>query len=191
MASSFGRKDNNWPCCPFCNGPARPRVLMFNDSHWVSDFEQESRFQQWREVLVDVGRSLNVSHGRMMRLLILEIGCGGRVPTVRSTCESTALQLKSAADVTVARINPDFPLPDRLYPPSMYLRYLALPLGALEGLKKVNEHYMQMTGTKLRIKAAKRLPKLQRRQPKLWREAEARSAVRRKRPSRKSQQRTR
>lgn len=146
VASSFGRKDNNWPCCPFCNGPARPRVLMFNDSHWVSDFEQESRFQQWREVLVDVGRSLNVSHGRMMRLLILEIGCGGRVPTVRSTCESTALQLKSAADVTVARINPDFPLPDRLYPPSMYLRYLALPLGALEGLKKVNEHYMQMTG---------------------------------------------
>jgi len=145
VASSFGRKDANWPCCPFCNGHARPRVLMFNDSHWVSDFEQESRFQLWREVLVDVGRSLNVSHGRMMRLLILEIGCGGTVPTVRSTVESTALQLKSAADVTVARINPDFPLPDRLYPPSMYLRYLALPMGALQGLKKVNEHYMQMT----------------------------------------------
>jgi len=150
VATSFGRKDANWPACPFCNTLCRPRVLMFNDTHMVSDTEQDARFQRWREVLVDVGRSLNVSHGRMMRVVILEIGCGGTVPTVRMTCEATAVQLKSAADVTVARINPDFPLPDRLHPPSMYLRYLSLPMRGLEGLKKVNEQYTELTKPRAR-----------------------------------------
>ncbi|CAK9102606.1 unnamed protein product [Durusdinium trenchii] len=117
---------------------------VFNDTHMVSDMEQELRFQRWKDVVLDVARTSRVSRGKMMRLVILEIGCGGRVPTVRATCETTASQLKKYADVTVARINPDFPLPDRLHPPAMYSRYLCLPMKGLEGLRKINEQYQEL-----------------------------------------------
>ncbi|CAJ1418954.1 unnamed protein product, partial [Effrenium voratum] len=106
--------------------------------------EQELRFQRWKDVVMDVGRSAVVSRGKKMRLVILEIGCGGQVPTVRATTETSASQLRKCADVTVARINPDFPLPDRLHPPAMYLRYLCVPSRGLEALKKISEHYQAL-----------------------------------------------
>lgn len=154
---SFKRKDENWPICPWCKSLARPHVLMFNDAHMASDMEQELRFQRWREVLIDAGRSCRLSRGRLLRLVILEIGCGGRVPTVRATCETTAAQMKKNADVTVARINLDFPLPDRLHPLASDTRYLCLPMKGLEGLRKISEHYaelMKPKPVKRRLEAA-------------------------------------
>jgi len=117
---------------------------MFNDAHMASDMEQELRFQRWREVLIDAGRQYRLSRGKLLRVVILEIGCGGRVPTVRATSETTAAQLKKNAEVTVARINRDFPLPDRLHPLANDTRYLCLPMKGLEALRKISEHYTEL-----------------------------------------------
>eukprot|EP00434_Breviolum_minutum_P027128 symbB.v1.2.023992.t1/scaffold2228.1/size107706/4 len=138
------KRDENWPICPWCKSFARPHVLMFNDAHMASDMEQELRFQRWREVLIDAGRQYRLSRGKLLRVVILEIGCGGRVPTVRATSETTAAQLKKNAEVTVARINRDFPLPDRLHPLANDTRYLCLPMKGLEALRKISEHYTEL-----------------------------------------------
>lgn len=128
-------------------------------------------------MVLDVCKQSRVSRNKMTRVTVLEIGCGGRVPTVRSVSEALATSFRKHAEVTsplefkrskpflshflailrlnsslkclkrlvkrrsVARINPEFPLPDRLHPLSMYSRYLCLPVKGLEGLRKISEHY--------------------------------------------------
>lgn len=59
------------PRCPHCAGLARPNVLMFGDFGWVSrrTDAQEARLGRWRRT---VGRPL-----------VIELGAGTAVPTVR------------------------------------------------------------------------------------------------------------
>jgi len=137
---------SNWPSCPFCKGPARPAVLMFNDLQWINDAAQERRWQAWKEAVTEVARSLPVYRRNMLRIVILEIGCGGNVPTVRHASEGAATQFKDCADVTVIRINPDYPLPDRLHQPTAHLRHLALPVRGLEALECISKHYQELVG---------------------------------------------
>ncbi|CAE8647443.1 unnamed protein product, partial [Polarella glacialis] len=110
----------NWPVCPFCKAPARPGILMFNDLGWINDAAQEMRWLAWRNAVVEHARSVS-GYGRpLLRVVILEIGCGGNVPTVRHACEGAAAQFKDCADVTVVRVNPDYPLPDRFHRPASH-----------------------------------------------------------------------
>jgi NAD-dependent SIR2 family protein deacetylase len=76
------------PSCPRCGGLARPNVLMFGDSEWLEHRtqEQRARYMAWRK---------QVRRGRMV---VIEIGAGTAVPTVRVECES--------AGGTLIRINP-------------------------------------------------------------------------------------
>jgi NAD-dependent SIR2 family protein deacetylase len=76
------------PRCPHCGGLARPNVLMFGDGEWLADRtdEQYDRYQQWRRQV------------RNCRLVVVELGAGTAVPTVRLECEST--------EGTLIRINP-------------------------------------------------------------------------------------
>lgn len=59
------------PTCPRCGGLARPNILMFSDSGWqdARTTEQEARLEDWLR--------------RVKRLLIIEIGAGVSIPTVR------------------------------------------------------------------------------------------------------------
>ena len=74
------------PECPFCKGPARPNVLMFGDGEWIGQRSREQilLFRQWL-------RSAS-------RPVVLEIGAGQSVPTVRNFGESLGCPL--------VRINP-------------------------------------------------------------------------------------
>lgn len=62
---------NEPPTCPRCGGMARPNILMFGDGEWLEQRfrEQETRLGQWLD-------SVN-------RLVIIEIGAGTAIPSVR------------------------------------------------------------------------------------------------------------
>jgi len=83
------------PLCPACGEVVRPNILMFGDWAWISDRSsaQEERLEDW---LGQVDGS---------RLVIVEIGAGTAVPTVRMLSERTAARLQA----TLVRINPREP----------------------------------------------------------------------------------
>lgn len=105
------------PRCPACGALARPNVLMFNDSHWVDAIarEQERRFDAW------------LAHVRGRRLLVLELGAGKALPTIRRLGERIA----ERPFVTLVRINPDAKQEED--------SVVALPMGALEALTAIRD----------------------------------------------------
>lgn len=66
---------NEPPKCARCGGMARPNILMFGDGEWLEQRsrEQETRLEQWLD-------SVN-------RLVIIEIGAGTAIPSVRHFSE--------------------------------------------------------------------------------------------------------
>ena len=75
----------NHPKCVRCRGPARPAILMFGewgDRDWLDSQDQASR---WATYLQALGEEASATKG--LRCVLLEIGAGGRVPTVRETSE--------------------------------------------------------------------------------------------------------
>ena len=62
------------PHCPRCGALARPNILMFNDSAWLDTRteEQYARCDAWL--------------GRVQRLVVIELGAGSDVPSVRRMC---------------------------------------------------------------------------------------------------------
>lgn len=59
------------PRCPYCEGIARPNVLLFGDWGWISDRSdaQYARLKQWL--------------AKAERPVVIEIGAGTSIPTVR------------------------------------------------------------------------------------------------------------
>lgn len=104
------------PACIRCGGVARPNILMFGDSSWLSDRTdlQEGRYQNF------------IERSRGKRKVVIELGAGTAIPTIRYTSE----RLGRDPQTTVIRINPR---EERIDPP-----HLSLPYGALEGLKQID-----------------------------------------------------
>ncbi|MGF6570039.1 NAD-dependent SIR2 family protein deacetylase [Paraburkholderia sp. GAS333] len=67
--------ENEMPMCPYCNGLARPNILMFGDWNWVDGNaeRQKSRLSKWLK--------------SVKRLVVVEIGAGRALPTVRRFSE--------------------------------------------------------------------------------------------------------
>lgn len=63
------------PACPSCGGLARPNILMFGDGDWdaTRTDAQESRLRAWC--------------ARVQRPVVIEIGAGTNIPTVRCFSE--------------------------------------------------------------------------------------------------------
>jgi NAD-dependent SIR2 family protein deacetylase len=82
------------PLCPNCGGLARPNILMFGDWEWISHrtSTQENRLKLWLENLTEIDS----------KLVIIEIGAGNAVPTVRHLSENIASRLNAK----LIRINP-------------------------------------------------------------------------------------
>ncbi|WNV91783.1 Sir2 family NAD-dependent protein deacetylase [Umezawaea sp. Da 62-37] len=85
------RAEDPLPRCRNCGGLARPNILMFGDYDWIGTRSQTAldELTAWRRGLRD--RSL----------VVVEIGAGNAVPTVRRQAE-----LASAASGALIRINP-------------------------------------------------------------------------------------
>jgi NAD-dependent SIR2 family protein deacetylase len=112
------RATTELPRCPHCSTAiARPNVLMFGDWHWNSrrSAEQEGRFQIWLR---------RAAEGPTV---IIELGAGSAVPTVRMTSE----QVARALTATLVRVNPR--------EPQVPYGQIGLEMGALEALEAIDE----------------------------------------------------
>jgi NAD-dependent SIR2 family protein deacetylase len=98
------------PRCPACGGMARPNILMFGDGAWLAQrtTAQHRRLDRWRN--------------QVERLLVIEMGAGLAVPTVRWFGESLGVPL--------IRIN----LRDAEVSSS---QAISLPMGAAEALAAI------------------------------------------------------
>jgi NAD-dependent SIR2 family protein deacetylase len=81
------------PVCPDCGALARPNILMFNDSDWIDAAHERQALSQ--QAWID----------RVRRPVVIEIGAGLNIPTVRHFSHRVARR-KNAA---LVRINPREP----------------------------------------------------------------------------------
>lgn len=106
------------PACPHCGTLARPNILMFSDVHWIAHRSeaQGRRFHQWLEWVDSADR----------RMVIVEIGAGTAVPSIRYLSEDVSRHFGAP----LIRINPreaQCALRDSV----------SLPLGGLEALLRL------------------------------------------------------
>eukprot|EP00746_Dinoflagellata_sp_MGD_P022734 gnl/MRDRNA2_/MRDRNA2_153224_c0_seq1.p1 gnl/MRDRNA2_/MRDRNA2_153224_c0~~gnl/MRDRNA2_/MRDRNA2_153224_c0_seq1.p1 ORF type:complete len:337 (+),score=50.94 gnl/MRDRNA2_/MRDRNA2_153224_c0_seq1:142-1011(+) len=100
----------NRPTCINCGGPARPAILMFGDYAWKDSKAQEKRYEKWCDAITDEIKERGTDG---LRIVILEIGCGGNVTTVRNEAERLLASWKDeGAACTLCRVNPEIPLVD-------------------------------------------------------------------------------
>jgi NAD-dependent SIR2 family protein deacetylase len=128
-----------FPSCPSCRGLARPNILMFGDMGWddARADAQHATLGNWLEALKGP-------------VVVLELGAGTNVPTVRMFSERAA----RAPRRTLVRINPRepqlgygfaAPTPDSLEQPVSHAiptgrpAGVSLPLGALEAIRGIDE----------------------------------------------------
>ena len=107
----------NLPACIECGHLARPNILMFNDWQWVSDLTdlQMSRLNKW--------------YKKIKNLVVIELGAGTSVPSVRRVCEATKAPF--------IRINP-------MEPEVPHKTDIGLPLNALDALQKIQAAYLAL-----------------------------------------------
>lgn len=108
------------PSCPGCGGLARPNILMFDDGGWQG--EHDGRRMQ------ALGRAI----GGMRRPVVVEIGAGSAVPTVRHFSESL-LEASAPPGARLVRIN----LHEPQVPPGG--RAVGLPMSGLAALQALHE----------------------------------------------------
>lgn len=104
------------PLCPHCGVVARPNILMFGDFSWISN-RTDAQGRRFADFL---------SRHREAKKVVVEIGAGTAVPTIRRLTE----QLGRSPGVTAVRLNPREPQIGR--------PHISLPCGALEGLKAID-----------------------------------------------------
>jgi NAD-dependent SIR2 family protein deacetylase len=105
------------PTCPICGDIARPNILMFGDWYWIERRTQlqMARFHEWRY--------------KVKKPVIIEIGAGKAVPTVREFGEEL--------EVPIIRINP--------FDAEVFRDCdVSLEMGALEGITAISERLVEM-----------------------------------------------
>jgi NAD-dependent SIR2 family protein deacetylase len=116
------------PACSRCGALARPNVLMFGDSAWDpsrSD-RQERRLYQWLRAV------------RGGSLVLVELGAGTAVPTVRTFGEGIA----TSRDAFLVRIN--------VREPETPQGHVGIPLGALAALRALEARMGSDSGDRVR-----------------------------------------
>ena len=110
------RATGELPRCPACGALARPNILMFGDGAWddARTAAQEARLSRW----------LGALGGRP--LVVVELGAGRAIPTVRLFTEEQAARPGGR----LVRINPR----EADVPPGG----VSLPTGALAGLRAID-----------------------------------------------------
>jgi NAD-dependent SIR2 family protein deacetylase len=112
------------PECPACGAVARPNILMFGDWGWHGSrtSRQEQRLSAW---LRTAGNQA---------LMVVELGAGSAVPTVRMTSERTV----SVTGGTLVRINPREPQVPR--------QQIGIAAPALQALQAIQDRRIQQNG---------------------------------------------
>ncbi|TVR48689.1 MAG: NAD-dependent deacetylase [Planctomycetota bacterium] len=82
----------HWPLCPHCGAVARPNLMMFGDAFWISD-DMAAAEQAFRAF---------IDQHRGPGLLVIEVGAGTTIPTMRNMGEWLMLEYEAR----LLRINP-------------------------------------------------------------------------------------
>ena len=108
------------PSCPQCGSLARPNILMFSDFDWnsIRTYGQRQRFEKWIEKF------------KNKNLLIIELGAGTNIPTVRLTCE----EVYQSAGNHFIRINPRESA-------CGLKNTISLPMGAKDAIKAISQNH--------------------------------------------------
>jgi NAD-dependent SIR2 family protein deacetylase len=116
------RAIGNLPQCPGCGCIARPNIMMFNDSYYDNSnlINQLKTYKKFIDKLPQE------------KIVILEIGAGTSIPSVRKQTEYLADKLRTR----LIRINPH---EDTISPGD-----LSVPLGASEALRLIDEKVGEM-----------------------------------------------
>ena len=98
-----GEVQRGAPACVHCGGPARPAVLLFGDDrNAVIDTQPLAEYAEvWRPRVRGA-----LAAARETRLVVLEVGAGTAVPSVRNEVESYLEPHATRRQCTVVRINP-------------------------------------------------------------------------------------
>lgn len=117
------KAEGELPSCPKCKALARPNVLMFGDFGWDSSLtsHQEQNLEAW----------LSRVASEKGPLVIVELGAGTGVPTVRRMSESIA----SLPGATLLRIN--------VREPNVPAGHTGIAEGALSALSAIDEQLAQ------------------------------------------------
>lgn len=114
-------RSKNVPTCSRCDKAARPNILMFGDFAWISSRtdKQEARF---KDFLDNKGNN---------KFVIIEIGAGTAVPTIRHLSERIA----RGYNATLVRINP------REY--HVASPHISIACGGLEAIEGIDKFLKQ------------------------------------------------
>eukprot|EP00928_Gymnodinium_smaydae_P061833 TRINITY_DN45812_c0_g1_i1.p1 TRINITY_DN45812_c0_g1~~TRINITY_DN45812_c0_g1_i1.p1 ORF type:complete len:517 (+),score=57.33 TRINITY_DN45812_c0_g1_i1:28-1551(+) len=130
----------HWPQCSRCSNLARPAILMFHDDAWVDDTRQRHQWISWKRAVESTGK-LSLQRSQAPRVLILEIGCGDTVSTVRELSENSAEDFATIGfDVTLVRVNPELPLLDRNLPAAV--EHIPVACGGLRALRCIESRLL-------------------------------------------------
>lgn len=138
--------------CPNCGKAARPAILMFDDIDWLMDDAQSQRFNLWKRGVLELARERAGNNAPIsweddssmpiapLRVVILEIGAGNNVPTVRMTSESCLIAFHRAGAVTnLVRVNYSQPLCDRRLPEALRENVISVMSKGLPALQRMHE----------------------------------------------------
>lgn len=107
------------PKCPKCGGNCRPNVMLFGDWLWIPEnsIRQQLRYIEWQK------------KNKNKTILIIEIGAGKTIATIRKQAESLA-----ESKHTLIRVNPkDFEVTKP--------NYIGFEMGALEWIEIINFYF--------------------------------------------------
>jgi NAD-dependent SIR2 family protein deacetylase len=105
------------PRCIVCGKASRPNILMFGDYSWLHDrtLKQNHAFDRF------------LKNNFSRRVVVIELGAGTAIPTIRMISERIGRNLKNA---TVIRINPR--------EPSIWSPHISMTCEALEGVRNID-----------------------------------------------------
>jgi NAD-dependent SIR2 family protein deacetylase len=137
-SAAFSRRSfaaGPFPACPACGAHARPAILMFDDFQCVENRPMACAYDSFCERVL--GADEDGQCGQ--RIVIVELGCGRTVPSVRLRSEDIVHELvllRRAPAPLLVRINPEFPGPDCS---ELAKWVVGLPLGARDALLRLRQ----------------------------------------------------
>ena len=105
------------PTCDKCNSSLRPNIMMFLDNNW-DDSRSSEQFKRYTKFKRDATE-------RNKRIVVIEIGAGTEIPTVRHNSERLGM-----FNTRIIRINPR---EDKIN----YDMGVGISLGGLEAINKI------------------------------------------------------
>jgi len=129
----------NHPRCLNCFFYARPRILMFGDSACLSI--NSNGYYGWRNSVIQCINSQYIH-----KIVIIEIGAGNNVPSVRSNSESFVKDIYYQKNVTFIRINLDLPIIKSTV--DMYCTPISIKSKGLPALLKIDEKIKMLQAKK-------------------------------------------